>query len=52
MKTSKDLDSKTKQVTNFRQKSPKTKLNCEKRGNTKVPSSTSIAKFKSVDEIG
>ena len=52
MKTSKDLDSKTKQVTNFRQKSPKAKLNCEKRGNTKVPSSTSVAKFKSVDEIG
>lgn len=51
MKTSKDLDFKTKQVTNFRQKSPKTKLNCEKRGNTKVPS-TSVAKFKSVDEIG
>lgn len=46
MKTSKDLDSI------LRQKNPKVKLNCAERGNTKVPSSTSIAKFKSVNENG
>lgn len=46
MKTSKDLDFI------LRQKNPKVKLNCAERGNTKVPSSTSIAKFKSVNQNG